>query len=83
MYEERKGNNNNNTTEGKSNTTQLARNSHFSKKNWLPWLGSEPTVHANFIMLSCTPVKSMIVYMYMYMYVYASAGIILPSSSAF
>ena len=31
---ERQGNNNN-TTERQSNTTQLARNSHFSKKNWL------------------------------------------------
>ena len=35
---ERQGNNNN-TTERQSNTTQLARNSHFSKKNWLPRVG--------------------------------------------
>ena len=41
---ERQGNNNNNnTTERQSNTTQLARNSHFSKKNWLPRVGLEPT----------------------------------------
>ena len=39
---ERQGNNNN-TTERQSNTTQLARNSHFSKKNWLPRVGLEPT----------------------------------------
>ena len=39
---ERQGNNNN-TTERQSNTMQLARNSHFSKKNWLPRLGLEPT----------------------------------------
>ena len=38
---ERQGNNN--TTERQSNTTQLARNSHFSKKNWLPRVGFEPT----------------------------------------
>ena len=46
---ERQGNNN--TTERQSNTTQLARNSHFSKKNWLPRVGLEPTT----------------MYMYMYM----------------
>ena len=34
---------NNNTTERQSNTTQLAQNSHFSKKNWLPRVGLEPT----------------------------------------
>ena len=39
----RKQGNNNNTTERQSNTTQLARNSHFSKKNWLPRVGLEPT----------------------------------------
>ena len=38
---ERQGNNN--TTERQSNTTQLARNSNFSKKNWLPQVGLEPT----------------------------------------
>ena len=38
---ERQGNNN--TTERQSNTTQLTRNSHFSKKNWLPRVGLEPT----------------------------------------
>ena len=27
--------NNNNTTERQSDTTQLTRNSHFSKNNWL------------------------------------------------
>ena len=32
-----------NTTERQSNTTQPARNSHFSKKNWLSWVGFEPT----------------------------------------
>ena len=35
MLKERQGNNNKNTTERQSNATQLARNSHFSKKNWL------------------------------------------------
>ena len=35
--------NNDNTTERQSNTTQLARNSHFSKKNWLPRVGLKPT----------------------------------------
>ena len=31
------------TTERQSNTTQLVRNSDFSKKNWLPRVGFEPT----------------------------------------
>ena len=39
---ERQGNNNN-TTERQSNTIQLTRNSHFSKKNWPPRVGPEPT----------------------------------------
>ena len=39
MLKERQGNNN--TTERQSNTTQLARNSHFSKKNW----HVHPTLH--------------------------------------
>ena len=34
---------NNNTTERQSNTMQHARNSHFSKKNWLPRVGLKPT----------------------------------------
>ena len=34
---------NNNTTERQSNTTQLVRNSHFSKKNCLPQVGLDPT----------------------------------------
>ena len=42
MLKERQGNNNN-TTERQSNATQLARNSHFSKKYWLPRVGFEPT----------------------------------------
>ena len=37
---ERQGNNN--TTERQSNTTQLARNSQFSRKNWLPRVGLKP-----------------------------------------
>ena len=36
---EKQGNNNNT----KAKTTQLARNSHFSKKNWLPRVELEPT----------------------------------------
>ena len=35
--------NNSNATESQSNTTQLTQNSHFSKKNWLPRVGLEPT----------------------------------------
>ena len=42
MLKERQGNNNN-TTERQSNATQLARNSHFSNKNWLPRVGFKPT----------------------------------------
>ena len=32
--------------ERQSNTIQLARSSHFSKKNWLPRLGFEPMTFA-------------------------------------
>ena len=52
-----------------SKATQFTQNSHFSKKNWLPRVGFEPTtihVYSYSCKYSC---KCNYMYMYMYMYI--------------